>query len=162
MHQVLFTLPILKGVWIFPPDGIPVYGFGAMLFVTFIAVVWWGTARAKKVNMEATKFQDFARAYGGFDFQSGWLSIYTELASAKGPQLRDLWRSGNVFSTFFFGRGCCVDLTCCYLRRAEAGSVGCGHPPVSRLQLARACGTDCAVEFTTAGNRGRFRWQNLI
>src|SRR5437868_13635220 len=58
MQQVLFTIPILKGM--FPPDGIPVYGFGAMLFVTFIAVVWWGTTRAKKVGMEATKFQDFA------------------------------------------------------------------------------------------------------
>jgi phosphatidylglycerol---prolipoprotein diacylglyceryl transferase len=57
MHQVLFTIPILKGT--FPPDGIPVYGFGAMLFVTFIVVTWWGTVRAKKIGMEPTRFQDF-------------------------------------------------------------------------------------------------------
>ncbi len=58
MRQVLFTIPIFKDT--FPPDGIPVYGFGAMLFFTFIAVVLWGTLRAKKIGMEAAKFQDFA------------------------------------------------------------------------------------------------------
>jgi hypothetical protein len=42
------------------------------------------TAAAELTHVDLTKFQDFARAYGGFDFQSGWLSIYTELASAKG------------------------------------------------------------------------------
>jgi phosphatidylglycerol:prolipoprotein diacylglycerol transferase len=57
MRQVLFTVPIFKGM--FPPDGIPVYGFGAMLFVTFIVVTWWGTVRAKKIGMEASRFQDF-------------------------------------------------------------------------------------------------------
>jgi len=57
MQQVLFTIPILKST--FPPDGIPVYGFGAMLFVTFILVTWWGTARAKKIGMEGPRFQDF-------------------------------------------------------------------------------------------------------
>lgn len=30
-----------------------------MLFVTFIMVTWWGTARAKKIGMEAPRFQDF-------------------------------------------------------------------------------------------------------
>ncbi|MCE9564400.1 MAG: prolipoprotein diacylglyceryl transferase [Planctomycetes bacterium] len=57
MQQVLFTIPILKNT--FPPDGIPVYGFGAMLFITFILVTWWGTARAKKIGMEGPRFQDF-------------------------------------------------------------------------------------------------------
>jgi len=58
MQQVLFTVPIFEGT--FPPDGIPVYGFGAMLFVTFVTVVLWGSYRAKKIGMEPTKFQDFA------------------------------------------------------------------------------------------------------
>jgi phosphatidylglycerol---prolipoprotein diacylglyceryl transferase len=39
MQQVLFHLPILKDT--FPPDGIPVNGFGVMLFITFIACVWF-------------------------------------------------------------------------------------------------------------------------
>ena len=41
-------------------------------------------AAAELTHVDLTKFEDFARAYGGFDFQSGWLSIYTELAAAKG------------------------------------------------------------------------------
>src|SRR5262245_62146557 len=57
MQQVLFTIPVFKDT--FPPDGIPVYGFGAMLFVTFILVTLWGTVRAKPIGMPATRFQDF-------------------------------------------------------------------------------------------------------
>ena len=57
MQQVLFNIPIFKSA--FPPDGIPVYGFGAMLFITFILVTWWGTVRAKPIGMPAARFQDF-------------------------------------------------------------------------------------------------------
>jgi prolipoprotein diacylglyceryltransferase len=57
MQQVLFNLPIFKGA--FPPDGVPIYGFGAMLFVTFILVTWWGTVRAKPIGMPPPRFQDF-------------------------------------------------------------------------------------------------------
>jgi prolipoprotein diacylglyceryltransferase len=58
MQQVLFTIPFLKGVWIFPPDGIPIYGFGAMLFVTFIVCTMWATRRGKAVGMPGEKVQD--------------------------------------------------------------------------------------------------------
>lgn len=57
MRQVLFTIPIFKDT--FPPDGIPVYGFGAMLFVTFIVCTLWGTVRARKIGMDGPRFQDF-------------------------------------------------------------------------------------------------------
>ena len=57
MQQVLFNIPIFKSS--FPPDGIPVYGFGAMLFVTFILVTWWGTMRARPIGMPSARFQDF-------------------------------------------------------------------------------------------------------
>lgn len=57
MQQVLFNIPLFRSA--FPPDGIPVYGFGAMLFVTFILVTWWGTARSKPIGMTAARFQDF-------------------------------------------------------------------------------------------------------
>ena len=57
MQQILFNIPIFKGA--FPPDGLPVYGFGAMLFVTFIVVTWWGTIRAKPIGMPPARFQDF-------------------------------------------------------------------------------------------------------
>ena len=39
MQQVLFHLPIFKDT--FPPDGLPINGFGVMLFITFIACVWF-------------------------------------------------------------------------------------------------------------------------
>src|SRR4051812_26835550 len=38
MQQVLFHLPILKDQ--FPPHGLPINGFGVMLFITFIVCVW--------------------------------------------------------------------------------------------------------------------------
>ncbi|VTR91788.1 prolipoprotein diacylglyceryl transferase : Prolipoprotein diacylglyceryl transferase OS=Pirellula staleyi (strain ATCC 27377 / DSM 6068 / ICPB 4128) GN=Psta_2025 PE=4 SV=1: LGT: PDZ [Gemmata massiliana] len=57
MQQVLFTIPFFKGS--FPPDGIPMYGFGAMLFVCFVAVTVWGSRRAKRTaNMPPERFQD--------------------------------------------------------------------------------------------------------
>lgn len=56
MHQVLFNIPVLKQ-W-FPPDGIPVYGFGAMLFITFVVCTLWGTRRGKAIGMPAERVQD--------------------------------------------------------------------------------------------------------
>lgn len=62
MQQVLFTIPILNGVTIgpvtFPAEGIPVYGFGAMLFITFIVCTIWGMRRGKRVGMPPERFQD--------------------------------------------------------------------------------------------------------
>lgn len=54
MQQVLFHIPILKET--FPPDGIPIHGFGVMLFITFMVCVWvlarlatkWGTNLPKE------------------------------------------------------------------------------------------------------------------
>src|SRR6266545_2796265 len=57
MQQVLFTIPIFKNA--FPPDGIPMYGFGAMLFVCFVAVTLWGSRRARRTaGMPPERFQD--------------------------------------------------------------------------------------------------------
>jgi phosphatidylglycerol---prolipoprotein diacylglyceryl transferase len=57
MQQVLFTIPLFKES--FPPDGIPMYGFGAMLFICFVTVTLWGSRRAKKTaDMPPERFQD--------------------------------------------------------------------------------------------------------
>jgi prolipoprotein diacylglyceryltransferase len=57
MRQVLFTLPIFKES--FPPDGIPMYGFGAMLFVAFVVVTLWGSQRARRTaGLPPERFQD--------------------------------------------------------------------------------------------------------
>lgn len=58
MQQVLFNIPILKGVA--GPDGIPIYGFGAMLFVTFVVCTMWLSRRAGKVGMPPERTQDMA------------------------------------------------------------------------------------------------------
>ncbi len=57
MQQVLFTIPFFRGS--FQPDGIPMYGFGAMLFLCFVSVTLWGTRRAKRTaDMPPERFQD--------------------------------------------------------------------------------------------------------
>jgi phosphatidylglycerol:prolipoprotein diacylglycerol transferase len=56
VQQVLFTIPIFKSR--FGGEGLPLYGFGAMLFVTFVLVTWWGSVRAKRVGLKPEKFQD--------------------------------------------------------------------------------------------------------
>ncbi|MCS7270251.1 MAG: prolipoprotein diacylglyceryl transferase [Gemmataceae bacterium] len=57
MQQILFTIPILQER--FGPEGIPVPGFGAMLFVAFIVVTLWGMRRARSIGLPPERFQDF-------------------------------------------------------------------------------------------------------
>jgi prolipoprotein diacylglyceryltransferase len=58
MQQVLFHIPILKDT--FPPDGIPVHGFGVMLFITFLVCVWFLGWRARRTgtNLPRERIQD--------------------------------------------------------------------------------------------------------
>src|SRR5262249_14355558 len=41
-------------------------------------------AAAELTHVDLTRFNDFAKAYGGFSFQAGRLSVYSEVAAAKG------------------------------------------------------------------------------
>ena len=51
MQQILFHLPF----------GIPIYGFGLMLFLTFLLVaVIWGPQRVRQIGMSRDKLQDMA------------------------------------------------------------------------------------------------------
>jgi prolipoprotein diacylglyceryltransferase len=58
MQQVLFNIPVFKE-W-FPPDGLPINGFGVMLFITFIACVGFFGRRAARTgtNMPQERVQD--------------------------------------------------------------------------------------------------------
>lgn len=59
MQQVLFHIPFTAGL--VPPDGLPVPGFGVMLFLTFVVTAMlWGPARGRKVGMPGDKVQDLA------------------------------------------------------------------------------------------------------
>src|SRR5438067_4808422 len=56
MHQILFHVPILKD-W-FPPDGFPLPGFGAMLFVAFVVCTLWASRRGQAIGMKPERVQD--------------------------------------------------------------------------------------------------------
>src|SRR5437763_7387863 len=56
MRQVLFRIPI---TWPFP-DGIPVYGFGLMLFLAFVLTTWLASRRAEKAGVNKERLQDLA------------------------------------------------------------------------------------------------------
>jgi len=59
MFQILFHLPFTAGFM--PPDGVPVYGFGAMLFVCFVATAMiWGPIRAKVIGLPREAIEYFA------------------------------------------------------------------------------------------------------
>jgi prolipoprotein diacylglyceryltransferase len=58
MQQILFHIPILKDT--FPPDGLALPGFGAMLFVAFFATTWWGGVRGKRIGLGPERVQDMA------------------------------------------------------------------------------------------------------
>jgi prolipoprotein diacylglyceryltransferase len=55
MQQVLLRIPI-PGM----PDGIPVYGFGMMLFLAFLVCTWLGGRRALKAGINPEVIQDLA------------------------------------------------------------------------------------------------------
>lgn len=57
MRQVLFWIPI-PNPWF--PQGIPIYGFGLMLFLTFVSCVWLAGRRAKKEGINPQHLADLA------------------------------------------------------------------------------------------------------
>jgi prolipoprotein diacylglyceryltransferase len=57
MLQVLFRIPIITE-W--TPDGIPIYGFGMMLFLAFLACTWLGGRRGEREGISKETIQDLA------------------------------------------------------------------------------------------------------
>jgi prolipoprotein diacylglyceryltransferase len=57
MYQVLWRIP-LKTAWL--PDGIPIYGFGLMLFLAFILCTWLAGRRAQNAGIAREHIQDLA------------------------------------------------------------------------------------------------------
>ncbi|MFO0938195.1 MAG: prolipoprotein diacylglyceryl transferase family protein [Gemmataceae bacterium] len=51
MQQILFEVPFI---------GLPIYGFGAMLFLAFFLCTWWGIRRAKTIKLSSENIQDLA------------------------------------------------------------------------------------------------------
>jgi prolipoprotein diacylglyceryltransferase len=94
MRQVLFWLPI-KTSWT-PPEGIPIYGFGAMLFVTFVVCTWVAGRRAQKEGIAKEHIQDLAIwiFVGGI---VGARIVYMIQYGIPFEQFLFIWQGGLVF-----------------------------------------------------------------
>jgi phosphatidylglycerol---prolipoprotein diacylglyceryl transferase len=88
MQQVLFHIPILKDT--FPPDGIPVHGFGVMLFITFLVCVWFLGWRARRTgtNLPRERVQDLVIVV----FVGGLLGARLTFMIQYGVPLKQIFR----------------------------------------------------------------------
>jgi prolipoprotein diacylglyceryltransferase len=57
MLQVLWRIPIKNNAF---PDGIPIYGFGMMLFLAFLLCTWLASRRARQEGIAPVIIQDLA------------------------------------------------------------------------------------------------------
>lgn len=85
MQQVLFHIPIRIPGWL--PDGIPIYGYGTMLFLAFLLGTWIAGRRAEKAGISRNRIQDLAI----------WLFVF----GIAGARLTYLIVFGVPFSQFF-------------------------------------------------------------
>lgn len=99
MHQVLFRIPIHTS---YTPDGIPIYGYGFMLFVTFIACTWLAGRRAEKEGIAREHVQDLALwlFVGGL---IGSRVVFMIQFGVPWSQFINIWDGGLVFYGGLFG-----------------------------------------------------------
>lgn len=79
MYPVLFRIPIHTS-WF--PDGIPIYGFGVMLFIAFILCSWLAGRRAEREGVKKEHIQD--------------LTIYLFIGGLLGARISYLLMQENV------------------------------------------------------------------
>ncbi len=99
MQQVLWRIPI-KTSW--TPDGIPIYGFGMMLFLAFILCTWLASRRARRVGISREHVQDLVI----WLFVGGLLGARISHLVLEEPwggwewffrQLPQIWNGGIIF-----------------------------------------------------------------
>jgi phosphatidylglycerol:prolipoprotein diacylglycerol transferase len=91
MRQVLFRIPLKPFDWLpdWWPENVPVYGFGAMLFVTFLVTTWMASRRAKRQGIAPQHLQD--------------LGIWIFVCGIIGARIVYLKQAGVSFDQFFSG-----------------------------------------------------------
>jgi phosphatidylglycerol:prolipoprotein diacylglycerol transferase len=89
MRQVLFRIPLKPFAWLpeWWPQELPIYGFGAMLFVTFLVTTWMASRRAQKRGIAPQYLQD--------------LAIWIFLCGVIGARLVFMAQYGVPLSQFF-------------------------------------------------------------
>jgi prolipoprotein diacylglyceryltransferase len=89
MRQVLFRIPLkpFDGLPDWWPENMPIYGFGMMLFVTFLVTTWMASRRAKKEGIAPQHVQD--------------LALWIFVAGIVGARLVYLKQYGVPLSHFF-------------------------------------------------------------
>jgi phosphatidylglycerol---prolipoprotein diacylglyceryl transferase len=93
MRQVLFWIPV-PNRWF--PDGFPVYGFGLMLFLTFITCTLWASWRAKKEGVNPQHIQDLAVWIFVFGIVGARI-VYMIQYGVPLWQFFEIWKGGLVF-----------------------------------------------------------------
>ncbi|HEY8506605.1 MAG TPA: prolipoprotein diacylglyceryl transferase family protein [Gemmataceae bacterium] len=99
MRQVLFWIPI-ETEWF--PDGIPIHGYGVMLFVTFFVCMWLGVRWASYAQMPKEKIQDLAILV----FVLGLVGarvVYMIQYKRPVAEFFKIWEGGIVFYGSLFG-----------------------------------------------------------
>jgi phosphatidylglycerol:prolipoprotein diacylglycerol transferase len=107
MQQVLFHIPFTER-WV-PPEGLPLYGFGAMLFLTFVLTAMvWGPRRVALVGLPREKLQDMAILIFLFGIAGARIVYMIQFADQfRGQNLLvaffQIWNGGIVFYGSVFG-----------------------------------------------------------
>ncbi len=107
MQQVLFHVPFTEQ-W-FQPDGLPLYGFGAMLFLTFVLTAMvWGPRRVVQIGLPRDKLQDFAILIFLFGIAGARVVYMIQYADQFKGQNKlaaffQIWNGGIVFYGSVFG-----------------------------------------------------------
>jgi prolipoprotein diacylglyceryltransferase len=98
MHQVLIRIPLKPFAWLpdWWPEQVPLFGYGMMLFITFLVTTWLAGRRARKEGMNPQHVQDL----GIWIFAAGIIGArITFMIQYKVP-IQDffkIWEGGLVF-----------------------------------------------------------------
>src|SRR5579871_5587495 len=101
MRQVLFHIPIYINGF---PDGIPVFGYGMMLFVAFVVCTLVSGWRAEKVGIAREHLVDVAM----WLFVFGILGARTVYIIQYHDQFRDFWQFFRIWDGGLVFYGCLI------------------------------------------------------
>jgi phosphatidylglycerol:prolipoprotein diacylglycerol transferase len=102
MRQVLFRIP-LHTSW--TPDGIPIYGYGLMLFLAFVACTWLASRRARKEGINPEYIHDLALYILAGGILGARIVFYMQYPEQFSSFLDffAIWNGGLVFYGGMFG-----------------------------------------------------------